>query len=169
MRRGLGVTVVPTWVILTFASSAASGCSGGSEPVGEPSTSVPATTDAPSTVAPSITDPVVPTSAAPVTDPATSAGTGDQPPPDPDRGDVVALATADLAERFAYDPDDISVAHVESVLWRDAALGCPAVDREYDPTPVPGYRIVLVWRDLDFHYHGADGSDDPPRLCQFLD
>ena len=76
-------------------------------------------------------------------------------------------ARADLAAKFGYDPATIVVDRVEPVTWRDAALGCPRPEASYDPTPVPGYRIVLRVGDLDFQYHGADDGD--PFLCQFLD
>jgi hypothetical protein len=80
----------------------------------------------------------------------------------------VESARADLAQRYGYDPATIVVERVESVIWPSAGLGCPDHQRSYDPTPVPGYRIVLRVVDLNFKYHGA-ADDSTPFLCQFLD
>ena len=82
--------------------------------------------------------------------------------------EAVDAARADLVDRLDYDPSEIGVDLVESIEWRDASLGCPAADREYEPGPVPGYRIVLRVGALRFHYHGVRGNPIP-ELCQFLD
>jgi len=79
----------------------------------------------------------------------------------------VEAARAYLVERFGYDPDDVVVLGVESVVWPDAALGCPVTGQSYEPGPVTGYRIVLGWRDVEFRFHGADG--EPPFPCEYLD
>lgn len=83
----------------------------------------------------------------------------------PDRR--VTAARDDLVERFGYDPSSISVVSIEQVTWPNAALGCPATDRQYTQMTVEGYRIVLAWKDVQFRYHGAAG--ELPFLCQFLE
>jgi hypothetical protein len=80
----------------------------------------------------------------------------------------IAAARADVAKRYGFDPAAIVVEKAEAVTWPNAGLGCPAYERSYDPTPVPGYRIVLRAGDRHFTYHGA-ADDDSPFLCEFLD
>lgn len=77
------------------------------------------------------------------------------------------MAKADLALRYGYDPATIVVERVDAVTWPNTGLGCPSHERSYDPTPVPGFRIVLRVGTLDYRYHGA--TDGQPFLCQFLD
>lgn len=79
----------------------------------------------------------------------------------------VEAAKDDLVRRFRHQKADVKVVSIESVTWPNAALGCPRHDREYDQTPVAGYRIVLQWKDVQYRYHGRSGAD--PFLCQFLD
>jgi len=100
--------------------------------------------------------------------------TGSTPPPtssvpgnDVIPTDAVEVARADLVDRFAYEPGQIAVERVEPTTWPNAGLGCPRTGQEYDPAPVPGYRIILGVGELDFAYHGAAG--EPPSICQFLD
>lgn len=82
-------------------------------------------------------------------------------------GSRVERARSDLAALFGYKESDIRLLRHEQVVWPNAGLGCPRHDQEYDPVPVPGYRIVLGHGTLEHHYHGADGQ--PPFLCQFLE
>lgn len=103
-------------------------------------------------------------SIAPATVTSTAATTGTAAPGADPR---VAAARRDLAGRKGYDPDAIAVAGIEEVTWPNAALGCPATGREYAQASVPGYRIILTWRDLEYAYHGAEG--ELPFLCQYLD
>lgn len=81
--------------------------------------------------------------------------------------DRVEQARGDLADRLGVPQEDISVLEGAAVVWPNAGLGCPHHEQEYDPAPVPGYRIVLGHRSLEYRYHGADGQ--APFLCQFLD
>lgn len=80
----------------------------------------------------------------------------------------VEAARADLARRLGLDPAAIAVDRIEEVTWPSAALGCPELGRPYDPTPVPGYLVVLRVGERRFYYHGAtDGGS--PSLCEYLD
>ena len=45
----------------------------------------------------------------------------------------------------------------EPMTWPDAGLGCPSPGHSYAPTPIQGWRIVLVvggTRRLDYHLSG---------------
>lgn len=81
--------------------------------------------------------------------------------------DVIDDVRRQIADRYGYAVDEVVVRRVEAVEWPDAALGCPVNEQEYEPGPVPGYRIVLGRGDLEFHFHGAEGVR--PFRCQFLD
>jgi hypothetical protein len=85
----------------------------------------------------------------------------------PDEDRVVELARADAARRTGHPAAEFRLVRIESVTWRDAALGCPQYERTYDEGDVPGYRIELQWQDVTYHYHGRTGAD--PFLCQKLD
>ncbi|HEX7166431.1 MAG TPA: hypothetical protein VF230_05560 [Acidimicrobiales bacterium] len=80
---------------------------------------------------------------------------------------LVEFAKEDLVRRFGHDKSDIRLLDMESVTWPNAALGCPRYGKEYDDADVPGYRIELQWKDVEYSYHGRDGSD--PFLCEKLD
>lgn len=82
-------------------------------------------------------------------------------------GSPVEQARRHAATHFGYEESDLRLLRHEQVVWPNAGLGCAWPDQEYDPTPVPGYRIVLGHGSLEHHYHGADGQ--PPFLCQFLE
>ena len=72
-------------------------------------------------------------------------------------------AIADVAADLGIEEDAIEVIAVESVTWRDGALGCPEPDGMYTQALVDGYRIVLRADGEALHYHGA--WDQPPFRC----
>jgi hypothetical protein len=65
----------------------------------------------------------------------------------------VKAALDDAAGRTGLRADQITVAGVEEVTWRDAALGCPEPDKMYTQALVAGYRITLqaAGNALDYH------------------
>jgi hypothetical protein len=102
--------------------------------------------------------------------PADSMVPPDQPTPStfPGASDVplvgdgaVEYAIDDLGTRFGYDAAEITLESIEAVEWPDSALGCPPVEGESEPGPVPGYRIVLTAGDQTYEYHGAAGDSEP--------
>jgi hypothetical protein len=74
---------------------------------------------------------------------------------------AIAFAMTDLVDRLGFDRDEVILESIEAVEWPDTALGCPAVDQEYEPGPVPGYRILLRVDDQTYDYRGAAGSSEP--------
>lgn len=120
---------------------------------------------------PGVTEP--PTTEQPPTTEAGDPGVEDpeiQPPPEPDPGaydgplaDLVAIAVADLAGRLEVGTSKIEVVSVESVVWPDGSLGCPARDMSYKQVLVDGAKIVLSVDGKVFNYHSGGGRD--PFLC----
>ena len=100
--------------------------------------------------------------------PTLPAPASPEPDPIPRADERLEAAHQHLAERFGYDPDDVLVISVERVTWPSTAMGCPMHGQDYEQTAIPGYRIVLGWEDLEYHFHGADDADEP-FLCGFLD
>ena len=107
---------------------------------------------------PASPDGPTPTTASPSS--STPASTGLEP--------QIEAARQQVAERFGHDPAALELEVVEEVTWPNAALGCPKADRQYEPQPTPGYRIVLLIGDLRYVFHGAAG-DAIPFQCEFLD
>ena len=79
----------------------------------------------------------------------------------------VGAAVDLLVEEMGYPAGEVRVVRVEDVVWPSGALGCPTWAEGRSAEPVPGYRIILGHREVELHYHGADGED--PRRCDFLD
>jgi hypothetical protein len=146
--RGIRVALRRSALAVACAASIGACVSGGGSSPSPSSSVVLGTAPAPATVAPSAS--------------AMTSTTG------PIVEARIAAARADLAKRYGFDPTAIVVEKVEAVTWLNAGLGCPTYERSYDPTPVPGYRIVLRAGDRQFKYHGA-ADDDSPFLCEFLD
>ncbi|MPZ61522.1 MAG: hypothetical protein GEU93_09535 [Propionibacteriales bacterium] len=80
------------------------------------------------------------------------------------RGDVVAWAVADLADRLDVGPEQIEVLSVEEVTWRDRSLGCPRPGMMYVQVLTPGNRIVLEYGGRRYEYHS--GGSRRPFLCK---
>jgi len=87
-----------------------------------------------------------------------------QTPPDTQPGDpVVAKARADLAAELGAAEDDITVITAEPVTWSDGSLGCPEPGKMYTQALVDGYRVVLEYEGVEYHYHA--GEDREPFHC----
>ncbi|MCL1692878.1 MAG: hypothetical protein M3096_04265 [Actinomycetia bacterium] len=86
-------------------------------------------------------------------------------PGDNDRNlaSLVALASADLAERHSVGIDGIVVVSAESVVWPDGSLGCPIPDMRYTQVQVDGAKIVLSVDGSLYNYHSGGSRD--PFLC----
>jgi hypothetical protein len=63
------------------------------------------------------------------------------------------LAREDLARRLAIPVDEIRVAKLTPVQWRNSALECPAAGEVFEEHPVRGYVLLLRHRDREFTYH----------------
>ncbi|MEE4296320.1 MAG: hypothetical protein V2J20_06860 [Wenzhouxiangella sp.] len=79
------------------------------------------------------------------------------------RTSLIALAKADLADRFALSVASIDLKQFKAVTWRDGSLGCPAPDGSYTQALVEGYRLVLRHGEIDYHYHASATGE--PFLC----
>ncbi|MDJ0954009.1 MAG: hypothetical protein QNJ81_10050 [Acidimicrobiia bacterium] len=75
----------------------------------------------------------------------------------------VAIAMTDLAARFEFAADDISLVSAEEVTWRDGSLGCPLPDMSYTQALVNGRRIVLAAGGAQYNYHSGAGRE--PFFC----
>lgn len=121
--------------------------------------------------------PTEPSSAAPVATP--SAGGGSQPatpsaggespgatpslpiPVTPVPAPSVPAEAAPLLEKARQDaarsagvaPDQVRVAKVEAVEWRDGSLGCPQPGMMYPQVITPGYRLLLEAGGKTLSYH----------------
>jgi hypothetical protein len=82
---------------------------------------------------------------------------------DPNLASLVALASADLAERLSVTLRDIVVISAESVVWPDGSLGCPIPDMRYTQVQVDGTKIVLSVDGSIYNYHS--GANRGPFLC----
>lgn len=76
---------------------------------------------------------------------------------------LVELAKNDLASQLAVKPEHITVESVDTVTWRDGALGCPTPDGVYTQALVPGFRVVVSVAGVDYYYHA--GTSGQPFLC----
>jgi hypothetical protein len=63
------------------------------------------------------------------------------------------LAIEDLAAHLSLDTESISVVSTKSVIWTDAALGCPLPGQAYDEARVPGFEIWLEAGGQHYVYH----------------
>ncbi|TDE94794.1 hypothetical protein EXU48_08325 [Occultella glacieicola] len=109
----------------------------------------------------------------PVDDPpsGTTEPTGSEEPTDDDTDDpgddvdpAVSAAVDDLAERLDVAADDIEAGSLESVTWRDGAIGCPVPDQAYTQALVEGRRLILTSGGEEYAYHGA--GEDPLVYCE---
>ncbi len=68
---------------------------------------------------------------------------------------LIEAIKEDLAQRLSVDVEHIDLAEVKSVVWPDGSLGCPRPGMMYTQAQVPGYRLVLLYEDREFHYHAS--------------
>jgi len=66
-------------------------------------------------------------------------------------------AVADLAQRLGISEDDVRVASMEEVTWRDGSLGCAQEGMMYTQALVDGSRIVLEVDARTYEYHQGQG------------
>ncbi len=99
-------------------------------------------------------------------DPTTSTlitvSTEDETPPELDS--VAEAAVADLVARVGIEPTAVEVLVAERVTWPDGRMGCPELATPYTLEPIEGFRVVLGYDGLTYHYHA--GSDAAPSLCE---
>ncbi len=70
----------------------------------------------------------------------------------------VAAAMADLAERNAVDPGEVTITSLEQVTWADGSLGCPKPGMQYSQALVDGQRLILALASdptQSFAYHAG--------------
>jgi hypothetical protein len=75
----------------------------------------------------------------------------DATPPTPDP--LVALATADAANRTGAGQGDVRIVRVERRDWPDRSLGCPRPGLGYAQAITPGFIIVAEAGDQRLEYH----------------
>jgi hypothetical protein len=74
-------------------------------------------------------------------------------PPNETAETMVTLVKQHLAQRVGVPVDQIVVAEVKPVVWRDAGLGCPKPGVDYLRVETPGYNILLEAGGETYRYH----------------
>ncbi len=74
-------------------------------------------------------------------------------PPDEASEKMVALVKQHLAQRLSMTADQIVLADIKPVVWRDAGLGCPKPGVDYMQVETPGYTILLAAGGTAYRYH----------------
>lgn len=85
--------------------------------------------------------------------------TTERPELSPTQRTLADVAVADLVDRRSVDAEDISVAEVSEVVWRDSSLGCPQEGMQYLQVLTPGVRVVLEVDGDRASYHGTSAED----------
>jgi hypothetical protein len=75
---------------------------------------------------------------------------------------MVALVKGHLAQKLNIAVDQILLADVKPVVWRDAGLGCPKPGVDYIQMETPGYNISLQADGKTYTYH----TDETKRFVQ---
>jgi hypothetical protein len=83
-------------------------------------------------------------------------------PPDESSAKMVALVKGHLAQRLSIPADQIALAEIKPVTWRDASLGCPKPGIDYIQVETPGYNILLSAGGTTYTYH----TDETKRFVQ---
>lgn len=83
-------------------------------------------------------------------------------PPDATTEKMVALVKEHLANRLGIAVDQIVLAEVKPVVWRDAGLGCPKPGVDYIQVETPGYNVLLQAGGTTYNYH----TDETKRFVQ---
>jgi len=140
------------------ATSSAATVATVSIPSPPPTASTPSTTGAGSEPPPFTATPLTPE---PTTPPAGSTPPSAGPPTSVDAPAAqlpeVQAAVADLAERLAADPADVTVLEVREVTWRDGSLGCPEPGLAATQALVSGQLVVLERDSVRYEYHSGPG------------
>lgn len=66
---------------------------------------------------------------------------------------MTGLTILDLSKRLTIDPGTVHVISSESIIWPDAALGCPLPNEVYAQGTVPGFRVRLEADGQVYEYH----------------
>lgn len=77
---------------------------------------------------------------------------------------AIALVRDDLGARTGVPERDQILRSVVGVTWGSSALGCPAPDQYYAPTPVPGFHIQVEVAATPYDYR--IGQDEQLVLCR---
>ena len=83
-------------------------------------------------------------------------------PPDETAEKMVTLVKQHLAQKLSIAADQIVLADVKHVVWRDAGLGCPKPGVDYIQVETPGYNILLEASGKPYRYH----TDETQRFVQ---
>ena len=83
-------------------------------------------------------------------------------PPDETAEKLVTLVKQHLAQRLSIAVDQVVLAQIKPVMWRDASLGCPKPGIDYIQMETPGYRISLTADGKTYTYH----TDQARRFVQ---
>ncbi|MEP0804801.1 MAG: hypothetical protein HRF47_04895 [Chloroflexota bacterium] len=82
---------------------------------------------------------------------------GDSPsmpdPSNPTLQKLIALAAADLTQRFSIPAEQVQFKEAAAVTWPDSSLGCPNPSSMYLQVLTPGYLIRLQAAERTFEYH----------------
>lgn len=74
-------------------------------------------------------------------------------PPNTNEQKLVTLAKEHLAQKLGIAVEQIALAEMKPVVWRDASLGCPKPGIDYIQVETPGYNIVLETGGKTYNYH----------------
>jgi hypothetical protein len=77
---------------------------------------------------------------------------------------LIQSARKDLAQRLSIKPDQIEVVEARSVVWPNAAMGCPQPGKTYAQVLTHGFVVVLEAKDRAYRYHADSG--DRLILCE---
>ncbi len=66
--------------------------------------------------------------------------------------ELTQVAINDLAARLNIGVEEISLTWAKSIVWPNAALGCPT-DKAYAPEKTPGFQIRLMANKKVYEYH----------------
>ena len=78
---------------------------------------------------------------------------------------LTQVAVNALATQLGVGKEEISVTSSESIVWPDAALGCPMPNQVYERGRVPGFRIRLLVNGQVYDYH----TDSTGKVVLCLD
>ena len=74
-------------------------------------------------------------------------------PVTPEAAAAVDAAKQDAAAHLGVNPDQLSVAQVDTRDWNDASLGCPQPGQMYSQVITPGFFIVITIGSRQLEYH----------------
>jgi hypothetical protein len=73
-----------------------------------------------------------------------------------DSQDMLNNMAQDLARRLGLKEPGFQVVSIQSVVWDDSSLGCPQPERAYLPAQTPGVRVVFLYENKTYQYHGSE-------------